>query len=186
MEYTSKYKAEEIEAILDAKNNTGEGVDGMLDGLFVDALQTKDVEASESMEITPDAGYLGLKQVNVTVKGGGGSASGGSGLTYYRFPTYASLDEVPETDTSVVYAAAKVRMEAFGISTIGTTFIGGGNFREDNILDVRAFAIDKGARYIMASGSQAFVDLTIEAYLAQSGVDFSNYEEITEEEFYAL
>ena len=82
MEYTSKYKAEEIEAIIDAKNNTGEAVDGRLDGLFVDALQTKDVELSESAEITPDAGYLGLKQVNVTVKGGD-APSGGSKWKYY-------------------------------------------------------------------------------------------------------
>ena len=181
MEYTSKYKAEEIEAILDAKNNTGEGVDGMLDGLFVDALQTKDVELSESAEITPDAGYLGLKQVNVTVKGGGGS-----GLTYYRFPTYTSLEEVPDADIAVVYNAARVRMEVSGVSSIGATYIGGGKFREDNILTVRAFAIDKSARYVMGASGQIFADVTLEEYLSQAGVSLSNYEEITEEEFYNI
>ena len=185
MEYTSKYKAEEIEAILDAKNNTGEGVDGRLDGLFVDALQTKDVEASESMEITPDEGYVGIKKVNLTVKGGGGSASG-SGLTYYKFPTYATLEEVPDADIVVVYNAARVRMEVSGVSSIGATYIGGGKFREDNILTVRAFAIDKSARYVMGASGQIFADMTLEEYLSQAGVSLSNYEEITEEEFYAL
>lgn len=90
MAYTSKYKQAEIEAILDAKNNTGAGVDATLDGLFIDALQTKDVELSESAEITPDDGYLGLKKVNVSVKGGGGSEGGNSGeqksdIAYYKF-----------------------------------------------------------------------------------------------------
>lgn len=75
MEYRSKYKAEEIEAILDAKNNTGEGVDSNLDRLFVGKLQTKEVEVSEDTTIKADEGFLGLKEVNVKVSGGGGSAS---------------------------------------------------------------------------------------------------------------
>lgn len=75
MEYRSKYKAEEIEAILDAKNNTGEGVDSNLDVLFTGQLQTKEVEVSEDTTITADEGFLGLKEVSVKVSGGGGSAS---------------------------------------------------------------------------------------------------------------
>lgn len=58
MDYTSKYTASEIDA--------------KLSQVFESQLQTKDVELSESAEITADEGYLALKQVNVTVKGGGG------------------------------------------------------------------------------------------------------------------
>lgn len=79
MEYRSKYKAEEIEAILDAQNNDGAGVDANLDGLFTDALQTKEVEVSEDTTIKADEGFLGLKEVSVKVSGGG---SGGSNIEY--------------------------------------------------------------------------------------------------------
>lgn len=82
MEYRSKYKAEEIEAILDAKNNTGEGVDSNLDGLFVGQLQTKEVEVSEDTTIKADEGFLGLKEVSVKVNGGG-STSGDCYDGYY-------------------------------------------------------------------------------------------------------
>lgn len=82
MEYRSKYKAEEIEAILDAKNNTGEGVDSNLDGLFTSQLQTKEVEVSEDTTIKADEGFLGLKEVSVKVSGSGGSASG-DGWVYF-------------------------------------------------------------------------------------------------------
>ena len=92
MEYTSKYKAEEIEAILDAKNNTGEAVDETLDGLFVDALQTKEVELSESAEITPDEGFLGLKKVNVTVKGGDAPSGGSSKVRYFNVKPLIDMD----------------------------------------------------------------------------------------------
>lgn len=57
MDYTSKYTASEIDA--------------KLSQVFESQLQTKDVELSESAEIMADEGYLALKQVNVTVKGGG-------------------------------------------------------------------------------------------------------------------
>lgn len=73
MEYRSKYKAEEIEAILDAKNNTGEGVDSNLDEMFSGQLQTKEVEVSADTTIKADEGFLGLKEVGVKVKGGGSS-----------------------------------------------------------------------------------------------------------------
>lgn len=71
MEYRSKYKAEEIEAILDAKNNTGEGVDSNLDVVFTGQLQTKEVEVSEDTTIKADEGFLGLKEVKIKVTGGG-------------------------------------------------------------------------------------------------------------------
>lgn len=69
MKYISKYKAEEIEAILDAKNNTGEGADFNLDVLFTDQLQTKEVRVSEDTPIKADKGFLGLKEVDVKMRG---------------------------------------------------------------------------------------------------------------------
>lgn len=57
MDYKSKYTTSEIDA--------------KLSQVFESQLQTKDVELSESAEIMADDGYLALKQVNVTVKGGG-------------------------------------------------------------------------------------------------------------------
>ena len=143
-------------------------------------------DTSEGVEIT-ERDKNG-KLVNINMPSGGGESGGesGGGLTYYRFPSYASLDDVPASDIAVVYNAARLRIEMSGIAQIGVTFIGGGKFMEDNILGVRAFAIDKRARYIMVAGGQKVADMTLEEYLAPSGVSFSNYEEITEEEFYAL
>ena len=67
MAYTSKYKLAEIEAILDASDSTGKAVDIKLDGLFENALQEKNVKVSGDTEIVPDAGYLGMKKVKVSV-----------------------------------------------------------------------------------------------------------------------
>ena len=47
-------------------------IEEKLDTVFDSVLQTKDVEVTGDMEITPDDGFLGLKKVNVTAKGGGG------------------------------------------------------------------------------------------------------------------
>ena len=80
MAYTSKYKAAEIEAILDAENNTGASVDKKLDGLFEDSLQTKEIELTSNgtTELTADAGFLGLRSVSVktNVPQSGGSGGG--------------------------------------------------------------------------------------------------------------
>lgn len=93
MEYRSKYKAEEIEAILDAKNNTGEGVDSNLDVMFTGQLQTKEVEVSADTTIKADEGFLGLKEVSVKVSGGGGSASGAEYDGYYLLDWSAIKNE---------------------------------------------------------------------------------------------
>ena len=71
---------------------TNEQIEQGLDKIFDNLLQTKDVEASESMEITPDAGYLGLKQVNVTVQGGDAPSGGSSKVRYFNVKPLINMD----------------------------------------------------------------------------------------------
>lgn len=84
---------------------TNEQIEQGLDKIFDNLLQTKDVEASESMEITPDEGYAGIKKVNLTVKGGG--ESGGGGEKIYAKPADLKkllLDTGADEATAVQYA----------------------------------------------------------------------------------
>lgn len=175
MEYKSKYKAEEIEAILDAKNNTGEAVDKSLDGLFVDALQTKEVELSESAEITPDEGFLGLKKVNVTVKGGANK----EGLKFYDVSSLMASGpsikwapilqsgmmvkvSLPEIDTVMVFPA-------LGMLELGV----------DYVKNITAIATDPTQRVISITTG----DMKIADILSEVAGDIT---EITEEQFYTI
>jgi hypothetical protein len=73
MDYKSKYTASEIDA--------------KLSQVFDSTLQVKEVEVSEDTTITPDEGFLGLKEVNVKVN----ALSGGGGETM----EYFLVEELP-------------------------------------------------------------------------------------------
>lgn len=180
MEYTSKYKAEEIEAILDAKNNTGEGVDGMLDGLFVDALQTKDVELSESAEITPDAGYLGLKQVNVTVQGGDAPSGGSSKVRYFNVKPLIDMDLTQASALLKMFPgllAVKAKAETMGglTSIVPMSALGSQYYNEIT----EAAILDNFRGFIENSNDLNSSDLIPQ--MLQFGCT-----EITEEQFYTI
>ena len=169
MEYRSKYKAEEIEAILDAKNNTGEGVDSNLDGLFVGQLQTKEVEVSEDTTIKADEGFLGLKEVSVKVSGGGG------GVSTWRYFDISKMDN-----------SMKPMTTPFIVKVAGENIITSPSLISDWTM-VTAFGVDDSPKLYspttgLASWSQmmAVEGLTPEV-MAQVGIV-----EITEEEFYAV
>lgn len=178
MEYRSKYKAEEIEAILDAKNNTGEGVDSNLDELFTGQLQTKEVEVSEDTTITADEGFLGLKEVSVKVSGGG---SGGSNIEYLDVSGVDTYLLVNILAIGIPYAKGEIDglVIAAPISAFGNKLVA------ENI---NAIGIDGNATIAMAVPGQTLVMSFYDA-LAQRGVTKEQVDaipRITEEEFYTL
>lgn len=166
MEYRSKYKAEEIEAILDAKNNTGEGVDSNLDVLFAGQLQTKEVEVSEDTTIKADEGFLGLKEVSVKV-------SGGSSVNSWKYFDVSNIVDkamtvnlfpfIAKNDTGIVFFPMVEDWSA--VSAVG--------------VDVDAKISIQGMTITWAE-AMAAEGLTPEV-MAQVGIV-----EITEEAFYAL
>lgn len=175
MAYTSKYKQAEIEAILDAKNNTGAGVDATLDGLFVDSLQTKDVELSESAEITPDEGFLGLKKVNVSVKGG--CSEGGDEYVYLDVRSLSLKDR-----SNFIYSSVEVRSETDSVGFIPTGLFFNvlkGAVEESMV----AVKINPSARLVVPA---AQVNTNLKDFLKSQGWDIDSLPRITEEEFYAL
>lgn len=181
MEYKSKYKAEETEAILDAKNNTGEAVDEILDGLFVDALQTKEVELSESAEITPDEGFLGLKKVTVTVKGGD-APTGGSSWKYYDISAFGDG----------IQQAAPMIIGLFHIMKCGGTHEGiypcGVEISSSGLMySMVAAGVDMSAP-VYAAGYERI--MTMEEYLSESSLWAQCFQmgmvEITKEQFYTI
>ena len=60
---------------------TGELIDALLSQVLDSTLQVKDVEVSEDTTITPDEGFLGLKEVNVKVNVS--SSGGGETMEYF-------------------------------------------------------------------------------------------------------
>lgn len=172
MEYRSKYKAEEIEAILDAKNNTGEGVDSNLDVMFTGQLQTKEVEVSEDTTIKADEGFLGLKEVSVKVSGGGGGSA-----SSWRYFDVSKLDSSmkPMVMPFIVKDAGEDDKRIVFPSIIS------------DWTAVTAFGVDDSPKLYTAttglvswSQMMAVEGLTPEV-MAQVGIV-----EITESEFYAL
>lgn len=180
MEYRSKYKAEEIEAILDAKNNDGAGVDANLDGLFTDALQTKEVEVSEDTTIKADEGFLGLKEVSVKVSGGG---SGGSNIEYL------DVSGMNEDNKSVLIMYA-LQLKLTGENVVlGTQIVSNGVYSFIGAMPsvVTAISIDMTmpmTKY-MSSGQGDKQELTT---LEEAGISIftDNLPRLTEEEFYTL
>ena len=190
MEYRSKYKAEEIEAILDAKNNTGEGVDSNLDVMFTGQLQTKEVEVSEDTTIKADEGYLGLKEVSVKVSGGGGSASS---VEYIRFS-----GDYANANPSVIKLLAiegGIDCEVYGQSTIvppmmsydfTTQFDMLKDFGSDLVLNHVDVKTDLSLVVYAGSIGER---LSLNDYLIAKGVtqsEIDSWTRITEEEFYTL
>lgn len=174
MEYRSKYKAEEIEAILDAKNNTGEGVDSNLDEMFSGQLQTKEVEVSADTTIKADEGFLGLKEVSVKVNGGGGSASGND----YQ---YIDLSKITNNKFSVVRLSIMAKVDTGDGYNIGPS---GSLLEFENMSNAvnatKAVAISPSMK-LVSYGEE----ITVEQVSQMLGVDLSPAL-ITEEEFYAL
>ena len=169
MEYRSKYKAEEIEAILDAKNNTGEGVDSNLDVMFTSQLQTKEVEVSEDTTIKADEGFLGLKEVSVKVKGGGGSASS------WRYFDISKLDtrQRPMVFPFIVKLPVQNLIEPATIDV--------------NWADVTAFGVDDSPKlYFAATGLVSWSEMMAAEGLTPEVMAQVGIVEITEEEFYTL
>lgn len=166
MEYRSKYKAEEIEAILDAKNNTGEGVDSNLDEMFTGQLQTKEVEVSEDTTIKADEGFLGLKEVRIKV-------TGGSSVNSWKFFDVSNIVDkamtaslfpfIAKNDTGIIFIPMVTDWSA--VSAVG--------------VDAEAKIRIQGMTVTWAE-AMAAEGLTPEV-MAQVGIV-----EITEEEFYAL
>lgn len=128
------------------------------------------------------------KSGQATPPSGGGTEGGG--IKFYKFPTPSSLDAVSEEEKVLLYNAARVRIEDknIGMTIIGQTFAGGGLLNDDNILSITAFAIDRNAQYIQAMQGEVMFKGTIEEFIGFTDSSFSldNYEEITEEQFYAL
>ena len=142
MAYTSKYKFAEIEAILDASDSTGKAVDIKLDGLFENALQEKNVKVSGDTEIVPDAGYLGMKKVNVSIASEEESIASpkdvnfrdydGTILHSYTKDEFLALNEFPPLPTQKGLicqewnwdiAEAKEYVSEYGVLEVGATYI---------------------------------------------------------------
>jgi hypothetical protein len=179
MEYRSKYKAEEIEAILDAKNNTGEGVDSNLDRLFVGQLQTKEVEVSENTTIKADEGFLGLKEVNVKVSGGGSASS----VEYLDLTGLATL-QLSYYATSSQELHLKMTMQGQEIAMVGPAAQLVSQCSSASSIYAK---IDFDAPIIMVQGTMR-QDTKVRDYILSkvSESELASLPRITEAEFYAV
>lgn len=190
MEYISKYKAEEIEAILDAKNNTGERVDSNLDGLFVGQLQTKEVEVSEDTTIKADEGFLGLKEVSVNVSGGGGGSDSGD----WEYFDVGSTVGSSENQSMIMYAAyfsglAKVveyRDEVITAKNIGPIAYAPAradyDYYSQFAINMATTCADRDGVYTL----REVIEKKPNSEVAQMYSALSSFPRLTESEFYAL
>lgn len=181
MEYRSKYKAEEIEAILDAKNNTGEGVDSNLDVLFTGQLQTKEVEVSEDTTIKADEGFLGLKEVSVKVNGGGSASS-------IEYIDVSGADNLVKKSLTQYACYVKGHIEDYDALVAGMTLYALNVITPSPINAVSAIAIDFSNVVVMKMGD-TIQSMTILQAVLQNGAtqaDIDSLPRITKEEFYAL
>lgn len=177
MEYRSKYKAEEIEAILDAKNNDGAGVDANLDGLFTDALQTKEVEVSEDTTIKADEGFLGLKEVSVKVSGGGDTPSGGDGMKYMNIQSLVTLSD----QRNACGLAYLMKAVVDGATIVAPYYLMNDSLGVmPEITQIHAISYVPSMKVVAPNGSIVEARNIIESLLSAGAI------EITEEEFYTL
>lgn len=155
---------------------TNEQIEQGLDKIFDNLLQTKDVEASESMEITPDEGFLGLKKVNVTVKDTGGDApSGGSNLQYF------DLSNIVAGKTTIVSTATLIKTNDYNeIVTLGLRCTNNSIFDIVNV--VTAIAVDVNRKMIMEGETMTVGDF-LSLLTGELGTTLPS---ITEEQFYNL
>lgn len=160
MDYKSKYTASEIDA--------------KLSQVFDSTLQIKEVEVSADTTITPDEGFLGLKEVNVKVNvSNGGNENSGE-----------------ESDSNTVYINI---IQLFDNNTVNTVTAFSSSVQQNNG-DVVPLGLCNNAivaaklnlsdRVIYRTGSPEF-DGTIEQALLLEGIDLNTLPQITKEEFYA-
>ncbi len=179
MEYRSKYKAEEIEAILDAKNNTGEGVDSNLDVMFTGQLQTKEVEVSEDTTIKADDGFLGLKEVSVKVSGGGSAST----VEYLDLTGLATL-QLSYLATSSQELHLKMTLQGQEIATVAPA----AQLVSQGSSASKVYAkIDFDAPIIMVQGTMR-QDIKVRDYILSKVAEseLASLPRITEEQFYTL
>ena len=156
---------------------TNEQIEQGLDKIFDNLLQTKDVEASESMEITPDEGYAGIKKVNLTVKGGGGSS-----IEYLDLRGYDPINDraiAGVIGVSLLWNALNNGVSLIGPVAMITSVIQG------NLEKLLACAVDFSVS--LSIGPSGI--LTAKDFLLQSGVSeeaIASIPRLTTEEFYNL
>lgn len=169
MAYTSKYTAEQIEAILDTANRTGAEVDGKLTEVFESTLQSKCVDVSADTTITADEGFLGLKSVDVKVQGGGGSASS------WRYFDISKLDNSmkPMVFPFIVKVPADNRVVPASLIVDWT--------------NTTAFGVDDSPKlYTTKTGLSSWSQIMAGEGLTPEVMAQVGIVEITEEEFYTL
>lgn len=167
---------------------TNEQIEQGLDKIFDNLLQTKDVEASESMEITPDEGYAGIKKVNLTVKGGGGGAIEyldlrGTSLGYT--PLLFSTVAVCRVYGDIVKGPASVSLAQFIQDEAHTPYsILACGFDWDAQMEATGFGLPK------SSVKEAFIDILTQmgSYPTKEAAEefLASIPRLTEEEFYNL
>ena len=154
MDHKSKYTASEIDA--------------KLSQVFDSTLQTKEVEVSADATITPDEGFLGLKEVNVKVQGG----SGGSDWRYYTSDTPIQRDII-----GIIAHKIKYRNGNISMAVIYFGAAGGG--------DCVAIAYDASTIIKDSNGTVTFQDSLDKIGFSEELMTQFGLKRITEEEFYA-
>lgn len=193
-DYKSKFTGEQIDALLELVEQggsgegseytgkskyTGQQIDELLGEVFDSTLQTKDVEVSEDTTITPDEGFLGLKEVNVKVQGGSG---GGNTIEYRDVSGLNSTSRLHFVD----YAAFVVKIEAEG-TRMTVPAVQAHQFANSVGGEIiKAIATDLNAKSITAIGESCNV-MTFREGLISFGLldDYESCPIISEEEFYS-
>ena len=146
-------------------------IEEKLDTVFDSVLQTKDVEVTGDMEITPDDGFLGLKKVNITAKGGGES---GGNIEYWKHES--NIDFLSELGLFFI----QMKYDYNGTLYIASMI----DYYRSKMGDVHAFSIDRSMKILMEG-----TITTVGEFLSSLGLsDFSalGLVQITEEEFYTI
>lgn len=161
MDYKSKYTASEIDA--------------KLSQVFNSTLQVKEVEVSEDITITPDEGFLGLKEVNVKVNAQQGGGENGNSWKYYDFTSASS-----QPDPTLIALCVLIKTNAgTAISPSAVAFVA------PYIPTINAMAFNMSL--MIASRDDGL--LTLEEYINKYNLMSlipKGATEITKEEFYTL